>query len=931
MILETLAKQTIKLFSKFTIPPQQKSENWQLQSPSIEATLFEITPPSISDNLCLKISSTVISDNLLLTFPEIFDPYPNLCLNLANIIDSDFFEHINIPKISIYEDAVKLLQSCVSQNLFTPLESPSIQGSTFNRQIQASQSKSLSIPKIRKASSQVRGLNEWDLLYPSLCPPLVFDFDEIDFFQPLRSYQVEGINFLLQNLSALLADEMGTGKTVQTVNALRILFRQGRIRCALIICPLAVIGSAYLSEETGKSEGWDGHFYNWAQELLVTVLRDNREQRKIDWETPAHIYITTYDTLRNDLRDDILKGTNLRKFDCVIIDEAQKIKNRSSKVSQAIRKLLPKYRWALTGTPIENSIEDIISIFEFVKPGLFKTRADDLAQQVKSTIAPYMLRRLKRDVLKDLPEKIHQEDWLELNDHQKDEYEKALNAGRSQLSTSIQTESDSQVRNHIFALINKLKQICNFAHGKSTSPKTDLLIEYIETIAANGEKVLIFSQYVPEGIDKLEKLLQKKGIGFVLYKGGMSEQQKSQSVSDFRNRSDICVFIGTFKAVGFGLTLTEASYVIHFDHWWNPAVMQQAEDRAHRIGQANKLTIYSFWMRDTIEENIKKKLYDKRSLIEKVIDPLAEEVFDNMVTTEEWLDMLGVKAKPKYSTVKDENLPSLSQSNTEYQEARINFIEPLIDFAIITAIEIERKAVCEAFQMTAEHRVKKGSRVYWRNRIELQNGDFYEIVVAQLPDMSNVEAALMASDIITKWEPQAMLMVGIAGAARQNQHLGDLIIARDIYYYERGKETPQGRLPEPIMYRADATLWSRVTSISEWNNSISVARPDKTEDRPKIYYDAIASGERVIADALMRDEIANRHRKIMAFEMEGYGVSAAAWQSSNKVKHLVIRAICDFADSSKNSEWHPYAASVAAGYTKHFLLDRPLEPRNINR
>ncbi|MBD0301766.1 MAG: 5'-methylthioadenosine/S-adenosylhomocysteine nucleosidase, partial [Tolypothrix sp. T3-bin4] len=295
--------------------------------------------------------------------------------------------------------------------------------------------------------------------------------------------------------------------------------------------------------------------------------------------------------------------------------------------------------------------------------------------------------------------------------------------------------------------------------------------------------------------------------------------------------------------------------------------------------------------------------------------------------TEEWLDIFGVRAKPKQSIIKDRK--SLSpQLNTVYSNTSIDYTEVLIDFAIITAIEIERKAVCEAFQITEQDRVPIGTRVYWRKRIELKNNQFYEIVVAQLPDMSNVEAALMAADMIRDWQPEAMLMVGIAGAARQNQQLGDLIIARDIYYYDRGKETPEGRMPEPIMYRADATLWSRIISTGEWNEPISVARPDKTETRPKIYYDAIASGEKIIADAAVRDEIASKHRKILAFEMEGYGVSAAAWQSAEKVKHLVIRAICDFADSSKNSAWHPYAAAVAAGYTKHFILDQPLEPRN---
>ncbi|MBD2207651.1 DEAD/DEAH box helicase family protein [Calothrix sp. FACHB-1219] len=943
MVLKFLAITTIKLFSKFTILPQKTVEDWKISLPNHHRKNCLITPVLVSDNICLSISRIVISDNLLLVYPEIFtnheplsiintyEPFVNWSFSLFKINDYSYVISILYPQIVDYQDIFRLKHICFSDNLFEPIKEPNIEGKIFYSPVKGQTDKLQSIPKIRKASSQVVGLDKWNLLYPSLCPPLLFDFADIDFFRQLRNYQVEGINFLVQNTSALLADEMGTGKTVQTVNALRILFRQRKIRCALIICPPAVVGSAYLSEETGQSEGWDGHLYNWAKELLVTVIRDNREQRKIDWKTPAHIYITTYETLRNDLRDQILKETDCRKFDCVVIDEAQKIKNKSSKLSQSVRKLLPKYRFALTGTPIENSIDDIISIFEFVKPGLFQSGIDYSAQQVKISIAPYMLRRLKRDVLKDLPEKIHQEDWLELDPDQKAEYENALNVGRSKLETSIHTETDSQVRTHIFALITKLKQICNFANSKSTSPKTEILIEYIETIAANGEKVLIFSQYVPEGIDKLENLLRKKGIGFVSYKGGMSEQHKSQAISDFKNRSDICAFIGTFKAVGFGLTLTEASYVIHFDHWWNPAVMQQAEDRAHRIGQANKLTVYSFWMRDTIEESIKKKLYEKRSLIEKVIDPLAEEAFDNIVTTEEWLDMLGVKAKPKQSQIKNKMSLSSQQPNTEYQEAKINSKEPLIDFAIITAIETEREAVCEAFQITPENRVKEGSRVYWRKRIELQNGDYYEIVVAQSPDMANVDVALLASDTIHHWHPAAMLMVGIAAAATQEQGLGDIVVGNAVYYYERGKITPDGLKPEPYQYPVDPTLWSRIISLPKWNGIISVLRPDDTDTIPKIHPGIIASGERVIADATMRDAIAAGHRKIVAIEMEGYGVSKAAWQSFERVRHLVIRAISDFADSSKNSEWHLYAASVAAGYTRHFLLDRPLEPRNLNR
>ena len=254
--------------------------------------------------------------------------------------------------------------------------------------------------------------------------------------------------------------------------------------------------------------------------------------------------------------------------------------------------------------------------------------------------------------------------------------------------------------------------------------------------------------------------------------------------------------------------------------------------------------------------------------------------------------------------------------------------EGLTDFAIITAIEVERRAVCRAFELTDQHRVFKGSRVYWRNRLALKDGKFYEVVVTQSPDMTNVDAALLAAETIHQWQPSAMLMVGIAGAASENQKLGDLILGSDVHYYERGKVTPNGKKPEPISYRASSTLWNRVIAVPDWQSSIPVERPDGTKIRPKIHRGVIASGEKVIADAAIRDEIASAHRKTVAVEMEGYGVNAAAWQSFNQVHCLVIRAICDLADSIKNDEWHPYAAAVAAGFAKHFLLDQPLEPKN---
>lgn len=290
MILKFLATITIKIFSKFTILPQRPIEEWRISPPNHYEINFLISSVLISDNICSSISQIVISDNLLLAYPEIFtkheplsivntyEPFINWSLSSLHISHYSSLISIISPEILDYENILRLKQPYISENILKLFQELSIKGKIFYNPLKNQTGKLQSVPKIRKANSQIVGLDEWDLLYPSLCPPLLFDFADIDFFQPLRNYQVEGINFLVQNTSALLADEMGTGKTVQTVNSLRILFRQGKIHCALIICPLSVIGSAYLSEETGKSEGWDGHFYHWARELLVTVVRGNPEQ-----------------------------------------------------------------------------------------------------------------------------------------------------------------------------------------------------------------------------------------------------------------------------------------------------------------------------------------------------------------------------------------------------------------------------------------------------------------------------------------------------------------------------------------------------------------------------------------------------------------------------------------------------------------------------
>lgn len=249
-----------------------------------------------------------------------------------------------------------------------------------------------------------------------------------------------------------------------------------------------------------------------------------------------------------------------------------------------------------------------------------------------------------------------------------------------------------------------------------------------------------------------------------------------------------------------------------------------------------------------------------------------------------------------------------------------------IDFVIVTAIELERRAICHALQIGDGDRIYKGARVYWKKQVAINDSQYYEIVVTQLSDAATLDAVLGVSEAIAHWAPKAVLMVGIAGAARDNVQLGDVVIGQAVVYYERGKDTLQGRLPEPRQYPADEMLWAHIIGRSEWQKPIPALRPDGTNARPQIHLGVIASGERVVANADIRDDIAATNRKIHAIEMEGYGLVAAAWKREQPVRCLVIRGISDRADAEKNDLWQPYAATVAAEFTKHFLENQPLPP-----
>lgn len=425
-------------------------------------------------------------------------------------------------------------------------------------------------------------------------------------FQPFP-YQLEGIAFLYPRHTAILADEMGLGKTMQAITTIRLLLHCGEVRTVLLICPKPLVTN------------WQREFSVWAPEVPVLVIEGDQDRRRWQWQlTGVAVRIANYELLNRDRA--VFEGLDAQEkpvhFNLVVLDESQRIKNRSGATAQAARAISRGRSWALTGTPVENSSEDLVGIFEFLTPGYLSPEMKP--SKMGRMIGDYLLRRTKDQVLTDMPPKLFRDAALELSPEQRETYQMAQDDGVLRLTEM----GNSATIQHVFELVLRLKQICNFDPATGASAKLERLEADLEEVAASGRKAIIFSQWV-ETLTELARRLER--FGTLEYHGRIPSSRRDDVIRRFREDDSRHVLLMSYGAGSVGLNLQFCNYVFLFDRWWNPAVEDQAINRAHRIGVSGTVTVTRFLMVDTIEERINLVLEEKRELFDTILSGAERE------------------------------------------------------------------------------------------------------------------------------------------------------------------------------------------------------------------------------------------------------------------------------------------------------------------
>ncbi len=464
----------------------------------------------------------------------------------------------------------------------------------------------------------------------------------------LRGYQAYGFKWLsmLSDLGfgGILADDMGLGKTIQVISLLvsrkELMEAEQKKLKSLIVCPASLVYN------------WEEEFKRFAPSMNVRTVTGTQAERKklLSGKELPEVLVTSYDLLKRDIGsyEDL-------SFDFEIIDEAQFIKNASAAASKSVKVIKAVHRFALTGTPIENRLSELWSIFDYLMPGFLYTydrfrsdfenaitkyKDEEVTKQLKNMVGPFILRRLKGDVLKDLPDKMEEIRFSRFDKEQRKIYDAQVTHMKRMLESEDYESGKDRIK--VLAELTRIRQICCdpslITEGyKGESAKRASCIDLIESAIDGGHKILLFSQFTSM-FELLEKDLEEKGIEYYKITGQTKKEERIKLVHAF-NENEVPLFLISLKAGGTGLNLTGADVVIHYDPWWNLAAQNQATDRAHRIGQTKKVSVFKLIAKDTIEEKIVEMQNAKKDLADAILSGESESLMN--LSKDQLMELLG--------------------------------------------------------------------------------------------------------------------------------------------------------------------------------------------------------------------------------------------------------------------------------------------------
>ena len=451
------------------------------------------------------------------------------------------------------------------------------------------------------------------------------DFEEPESLSAtMRQYQKNGYRWLRTleswNFGGILADDMGLGKTLQMIAVLLAAKLEGKTGTSLIVTPASLVFN------------WGEEFKKFAPELKVTLAAGTQAERQKRLEESVHsdVLITSYDLLKRDAA--LYEG---REFLYQVLDEAQYIKNHTTAAAKAVKVIKSRFRFALTGTPIENRLSELWSIFDYLMPGFLygydtfrrefeipvvKNNDQEAMERLQRMVGPFILRRLKQDVLRDLPEKTEEVRYVQMTGKQRKLYDGQAIHLRSLLDHQSEEEFNNS-RFQVLTELTRLRQICCdpalcFEDYGDETAKTDACMELVQSAVDGGHRLLVFSQFTSM-LDILSSRLDGEHVEHFMITGATPKEKRLQLVNAF-NGGAVPVFLISLKAGGVGLNLTGADMVVHYDPWWNLAAQNQATDRAHRIGQQKNVTVYKLITKDSIEEKVLELQETKRELADRI-------------------------------------------------------------------------------------------------------------------------------------------------------------------------------------------------------------------------------------------------------------------------------------------------------------------------